>query len=189
MFGAAQNRILFFVTFSAFISLTGAGLPGFTEDANSVLGPSARDLGKAESLFIKGHGALDKRNLKGAEACYRKAIELNPGDSRYHRQLAMLLLQEGRGHEAEREALCATKADPSDWKSFIALGRVYHAANRIDEEVTVYKKILAILPAEEKEVRAKIEEFIRRDEESVKKERERLKKKKEFEEREFKNAY
>lgn len=159
------------------------------DEATAALGPDEKVSEKADQLFEKGHKALDKRDLRGAENFYRKAISVNPSDSRYHRQLSLLLLTEGRGHDAEREALYATKLDPEDWKSRIVLGRIYHSENRIDEEVTLYKKMLAILPPEQKDLKAKIEDFIKKDEESVKREEERLKKKREWEEREFKNAY
>ncbi len=174
---------------SATVALAVSDLLVAAQDAKSVLGPTDKDVEKAEQLFAKGHRAFDNRDLKGAESLYRKAIEINGSESRFHRQLCLLLLAEGRGQEAEREALFATKADPGDWKSQLVLGRVYHAGNRIDEEVTVYKKVLAILPEDMKGLRSKLEEFIKQDEQSVKSEQSRLKKKKEWEEREFKNAY
>jgi len=154
-----------------------------------MLGPSDKDVQKAEQWFVKGHRALDKRDVRTAEACYRKAIDMNPEDSRYHRQLCLILLGEGRGHDAEREALYATKVDPDDWRAYLILGQVYHLGSRMDEEVTVYKKALTHIPAEEKEVRKQVQDFLKKDAESVKIEKEREKKKKEWEEKEFKNAY
>ncbi|GEM_PF-3306556 len=159
------------------------------DDEKAVLGPSDRDAAKADAAFEKGHRALDKRDLRGAEAWYRKAIELNPQEPRYHRQLSLLLLTESRGQQAEREALYATKLDPEDWRSLIALGRVYHMENRMDEEVTTYKKVLQVLPPDEKEMRLKIEDFLKRDELAQKAAAERARKKKEWEERQFKDAY
>lgn len=177
------------VVLGACVAMFATPIPAYADQATSALGPDEKSVKKADELFEKGHHALDNRDLKGAESLYRKAIELNPSESRYHRQLCLLMLTESRGHEAEREALYATKADPSDWKSFLVLGRVYHFMNRIDEEVNTYKKTLAILPKDEKDIREKIQDFIKKDEEQVKKEQERIKKKKEWEEREYKNAY
>jgi tetratricopeptide (TPR) repeat protein len=190
LFRLANPRTIAPAALSIAVILAAFASPAFCEEEEeAVLGPNSKDIEKAEQLFQKGHRALDKQDLRGAEALYRKAIELNPHDSRYHRQLVLILLTERRGHEAEREALYAHKSDPTDWKSTLVLGRVYHEENRIDEEVTLYKKLLKTLPEEQTELRAKVLAFIKKDEESVKKEKERLKKKKEWEEREFKNAY
>lgn len=190
MFRLLNSRTIASAALSSAVVLSAISAPAFSDDeAESALGPSDKDIEKAEQFFDKGHRALDRRDLKGAETFYRKAIELNPHESRYHRQLVLILLTERRGHEAEREALYAHKSDPTDWKSTLVLGRVYHEENRIDEEVTLYKKLLKTLPPEQIELREKVLAFIKKDEESVKKEAERLKKKKEWEEREFKNAY
>ena len=189
MSGKAQFKLAASIAVSLVALMLVPSLPVLADGADEALGASDKEMQKAEAWFIKGHRALDKRDVRGAEACYRKAIELDPSESKFHRQLCLLLIGEGRSHDAEREALYATKVDPTDWKAYLVLGQVFHLGNRIDEEVTVYKKALAYIPKEEKNVREKVEDFIKKDEESVKKEKERLKKKKEWEEREYKDAY
>lgn len=144
---------------------------------------------KAEAYFEKGHRALDDKKVVLAESCYRKAIQLEPGEARYHRQLAFVLLNTGRGQEAEREARIAMHLDDKDWKSYIMLGKIMHAQGRIDEEVAIYQKAIKIMPAEEQALKDKLAAYIKADEAAKKAAIEKNKKKQEEEERKYKNAY
>ncbi len=136
---------------------------------------------KAQKCFNKGHEALNKGEAARAEGLYRKAIKLHPDDPRYHRQLALLLVNLNRGQEAEREALLALSLDPEDWRTMLALGSFYHLQKRYDEEVEIYKKVLDHVPAAQQTIKERIERFLDRDREARAKSSEMVRKQKEHE--------
>jgi tetratricopeptide (TPR) repeat protein len=118
---------------------------------------------KAESLFLKGHEALNSGDVRKAEKLYRKAIALNPEAARYNRQLAIILAYQHRGQEAERCILYALQADPEDWRSLITLGTFYSAQDRLHEQAEIYKKALKLIPEGKKydSVRNQLSGFIK----------------------------
>jgi Flp pilus assembly protein TadD len=144
---------------------------------------------RAEMFFAKGHKALDAKNLAAAESFYQKAVELNPNEGRYHRQLAIVFAKMMKGQRAEREALIAQSIDPEDWRTKLILGTIYHLEKRIDEEVAVYKKVLVLLPPEQAATKAKLEAFIAKDEATVKRLKEAAARRKEADENKYKNVY
>jgi len=150
---------------------------------------SDKEANRAEALFNKGHRSLNHKNFVGAENLYRKAIAMNPGEPKYHRQLGLLLLGEGRVQEAEREVRFALDNDQNEWRSLVLLGQIMHAQGRAEEEVYTYNKVLKLLPPEESDLRSRIQTFLAQRAQGVKKRAEIAKRKKEFEEREFSRAY
>src|SRR5207302_1470918 len=103
----------------------------------------------------------------------------DPDEGRYHRQLGLVLMMQSRGQEAEREFAIAMHADPEDWRAMLAMGNLFHAEKRYDEEAAAYKKVIKILPADQSALKQKLEKFIAADEANVKKATEIAKKKKE----------
>lgn len=144
---------------------------------------------KAAISFAKGHKALDEKNPQAAEAFYRKAVELNPGEPRYHRQLAIILTKLNKGQQAERECLIAQSLDPEDWRTKLVLGTIYHLERRFDEEVEVYRKVLTLLPEDQKVMKEKLTAFIEKDEASERRRKEFAARKKEQDEKQYKNVY
>jgi tetratricopeptide (TPR) repeat protein len=144
---------------------------------------------KAEALFKKGHDALDHKHLEVAEKCYRKAIELEPTQGKFHRQLSLLLLRERRLPEAERECRIDTTDNPDDWRGFVLLGRILHMQRRFDEECAIYKKAIAVLPSDQKQLKTDMQNFIDTDTAAVKKEADVKRLRKELEEEQYKDLY
>ena len=175
---------------TALIFATLAGVDALATGKSSACSSiSARDIAKADALFAKGHKAVNKKNGQAAEQYYRKAIELNPSEARYHRQLAFLLTSMSRAQEAEREARWATATDPQDWRSRIVLGNIYHCQGRIDEEVALYKQTLELLPEEQKDVAKALKSFINKQQIADNQAKEKEKHKRELEEAQFKDQY
>jgi len=147
-----------------------------------------RQARKADAIFEKGHRALDEGKGTEAEKLYREAIELNPEEPRYHRQLALLLTDARRGQEAEREALLAVGLDPEDWRSLLVLGRIYHLMGRYREENNLYKKATELMPAEEKPLKDRIKKAMSANELELKKALEKERKRHEESEAAFKKS-
>jgi tetratricopeptide (TPR) repeat protein len=175
-----------FIRQSAFIGpalalvLVTAGLSTPSAQAAKLL-PEQR----AEFFFDRGHKALDAKDGKEAEKCYRKAIELNPNEGRYHRQLGMVLMNLNRGQEAERELAIAVNMDPNDWKSLLLQGTIAHSQKRFEVETKLYKKVISLLPPHHGPLKAKLEKFIVDDEQLAKKTAEIARKKKEAEDKQY----
>lgn len=150
---------------------------------------SAKDPDKAEAFFLKGHKALDNKDGAKAEECYRKAVELNPGEARYHRQLAVLLVKLDRVQEAEREVLIAKHLDNADWRTLLVLATIYHMEKRYDSEVAQYRRVVTMLPPDQKPLQDKLQAYIKTDEIASRREADIEKRKKELEEAPYKNAY
>ena len=72
-----------------------------------------------EYLYTTGvcHEWKGKSNWKQAEAYYRKALELAPGQAQFHHKLGSLLQQEGRFQEAIPEYQKAISLDPGQFIS------------------------------------------------------------------------
>lgn len=135
-----------------------------------------RQIARAEALFKKGHNAYDKGKALDAEELYREAIEINPGESRYHRQLAVLLTAMSRAQEAEREALLATHCDPDDWRSLLMLAEIWKRQGRAAEAIDLYDHALRKLPPEEKAVADHVKKMKAQTEQILNAEREEHKK-------------
>lgn len=144
---------------------------------------------KAEAYFQNGHRALDKRYGLKAERLYRKAIELNPSECRYHRQLALLLTTMSRGQEAEREACLAVSSDPEDWRSKLVLANIYHLEGRISEEIQLYKQVIDLLPKDQKDLQSKLSSLVAKQLIAERQSQENAKQKREKEESLFKGEY
>ena len=150
---------------------------------------SDRAAKKADAIFEKGHKAFDNRKVLKAEELYRKAIEVNPTEARYHRQLCLLLVAMDRGQEAEREAHIALNIEPDDWRTMIVLGNIFNREKRYEEELQIYRKAAKLVPDKEKATRQKLLEHVRKGELAMKEEADREKRKIESEEAEYRNRY
>lgn len=170
------------------IALPCASLPGWSK-IKSERSPSEGDIAKAEAMFAKGHKAFDQQNVRKAEEFYRQAIQLNPREARYHRQLCLLLTHMRRGQEAQREALVAMSIEPNDWRSMILLGSLYNLEKRYDEEILIYRRAVAAMPDSEKAVRERLQKRIAHGELSMKQQVERERRRRELEEAEYRKWY
>jgi serine/threonine-protein kinase len=83
----------------------------------------------------------------GAEAAFRRAIELNPGDAFAHHELGQLRMRQGRFEEAlasERQALLL---DPLNSRYQSGLGEMYFHSGRYDEAVEELERVHASHPS------------------------------------------
>jgi DNA-binding winged helix-turn-helix (wHTH) protein/TolB-like protein len=81
-----------------------------------------------------------KWDYSGAEAAFRKSIDLAPGSVEAHVAYAQFLTGLGRFQEAEREAHKAAELDPFSWSANLVVNEVYFFARRYSEAAEGFEK-------------------------------------------------
>jgi tetratricopeptide (TPR) repeat protein len=126
-----------------YMSMRDAGpiVQGFVEQALRLdpdLGPAYA--ARAQSRF------LQQWDWAGAEADYKRAIELSPGDGSIHDRYSEFLSCLGRHDEALREGRLALDLSPLDIGTRARYGQALIFARRFDEAEAFLRKSLAIFP-------------------------------------------
>jgi len=83
---------------------------------------------------------------RGAEASYRRALELAPGNAVMLRQAGVLALYLGRLDEAIGFYRRAVEQDPLSANAYHNLGNALHATGRLGEAEAAYRKALELSP-------------------------------------------
>ena len=83
----------------------------------------------------------------GAEAGYRRTIELDPSFVEAHLELAVLLSGLGRSAESIAEAKIAQQLDPLSIPAVQVVGHVYYIARQYDQAITQYRQMAELEPA------------------------------------------
>jgi serine/threonine protein kinase/Tfp pilus assembly protein PilF len=108
----------------------------------------ALDASLSEAHVSLGVCALNyDREWAVAEREFRRALELNPDNSRAHQEYSALLLCMNRIDEAIREAQRGAELDPLSAVTSVLLSRSLYFARRYDDAIDVLKKALEIDPA------------------------------------------
>ncbi len=84
---------------------------------------------------------------RAADASYRRALELAPGNAEVLRPAGALALTLGQVDEAIRLTRRAVEQDPLSSSSYAALGHAYRAAGLIDESCGAFRKALELAPS------------------------------------------
>jgi eukaryotic-like serine/threonine-protein kinase len=82
----------------------------------------------------------------GAEASFRRAIEINPGHAPAHHWYSLYLSTRKRHPESLREIMKAREVDPLSIIINQNVGRAYHNARRYDEAIEQYQRTLGMGP-------------------------------------------
>ena len=112
---------------------------------------ATRALQLDESL-AKGHMALGQVRMlfewdwTGAEASFRRAIELNPGLALAYHWLSLFLSTRNRHQESIEAIQRARELDPLSLIINQNLGRAYHLAGQYDQAIEHYHRTLALEP-------------------------------------------
>ena len=96
------------------------GLP-FAGARQTALPAATQPLPGVADAVNKGFDLLSRNDAAGAEAAFRKAIDLQPELAMAHRGLGMALRARGQDEAALRELEVATRLDPSDADAHYAL--------------------------------------------------------------------
>jgi TolB-like protein len=107
-------------------------------ELDEMLGEAHHALGSVKAFY--------ERDRPGAEREYKRAIELNPGNSRAHTLYALLLGRLGRHEEALAEAQRARELDPFSLVMNRNVGIIYYFARRYEEAIEEFRKVIEMDP-------------------------------------------
>jgi len=107
----------------------------------------ALDPRASEAHTILGHiKFFSDWDFKGAEAEYRRGLELNSGNASAHHFYGVMLMFTGRLNEAIEQSRAAQVLDPLSQTNSTALGLAYLYAGRTDQAFEAARKALEIAP-------------------------------------------
>lgn len=130
-------------------------MPAFTKARPFEILPKIRSLAQKalelDSALAEPHVDLAYTNFldkdwPGAEAEFRKGLELGPGDAFAHRWYATYLSTVGRLQQALAESKTSQQLDPVSPYVSYGTARILYMMRRYDESVAEYKKTLALDP-------------------------------------------
>lgn len=106
------------------------------------------DSGMAEAYAASGYVKfrLDW-DWDGAEADFKKAIELKPAYATAHEWYALYLAVRGRQEEALREIKLAYELDPLSSSVNTGMARIYHFSNELEKALSQIQRTLKIDPS------------------------------------------
>ena len=89
---------------------------------------------------------LHDRDWRGAEASYRRALELAPGNAMVLHRVSLLAGLTGRLEEAITLARRAVEQDPLSAASYFFLGTILWSADRHEDAIAALRKSLELAP-------------------------------------------
>jgi len=118
--------------------LPGGSSPRIERESRS---PTDRD-----RFYNYGVGLLIQRDFRGAEAAFRKVIQIDPTYLEGYVSLARTFLEEGHLMEALEQLRKAESLDPTYFKSHYFLGLVYKGLGRYDEALKRLHSVARLFP-------------------------------------------
>ena len=103
-------------------------------------------LTQAEALFVEGNGRINAGDAKGAEACFRQALALEPNFSEALANLGHVQELDGRITAAEACYRRAIDISPDIIQVHLNLGVLLMNSKRFAEAEAVYHRVLLLAP-------------------------------------------
>lgn len=97
----------------------------------------------AEAYAARGHVKWKQRDWSGAEADFKRSIELNPNYSYVHLFYAIFLSYNGRFEEGLKEAKRSAELDPYSIPIVANYGYLHYVARRTDEALAIGRRAVA----------------------------------------------
>ncbi len=97
----------------------------------------------AEAYSSRGHVRWKERDWSGAEADFKRSIELNPNYAYVHLFYAIFLAYNGRMDEGIAESKRATEIDPYSIPIVANHSYLHYVAHRTDEAIVIGKRAVA----------------------------------------------
>ncbi|MGE3332030.1 MAG: tetratricopeptide repeat protein [Rhodospirillaceae bacterium] len=133
-----------------------AGLPSAVKNRAERRAETANKMPAAVQEFVNtfnaGLEAQRAGNLTLAEACYRKAEEMNPNDAMLLNNLGVCLYEQKKTAEAIEVHKKAIKLDPSRPMAYNNLGVELNSMERHEEALAAFKKAVEIQPINPKAI-------------------------------------
>lgn len=102
---------------------------------------------EATDYYQQGMTLLyQRKDLKGAEAAFRKVIELNPNNAKAHYRLGVALIQQNKLEEAIAEYRQAIRIDPNDAAAHNDLGLALTLQGKLEEAITELRQAIRLNP-------------------------------------------
>jgi TolB-like protein/Tfp pilus assembly protein PilF len=131
--------------------MLGRGTPQYRQNMEKAKQAAAEalrldtDLSEAHTSMAFIHYIYDW-DWKAAEQEFRRALELNPSDSRAHLWYSLYLASMGRADEAHQEATAAFTLDPLSPNAAANIGWVDYLARRYDDANSEFQQALSVDP-------------------------------------------
>jgi superkiller protein 3 len=125
--------------------------------------PSFMTQASADEYLEQGIRLFQSGDFQGAEAAFRKAIQLNPNDAEAHNILGIVLfVQQGKLEEAITEFRQTIRIDPNDANAHKNLGAALYRQDKLEEAIAELKlaRVLFIAQGKTQEV-SQIDQWLR----------------------------
>jgi len=110
-----------------------------------------RLLAKSPSLapaqYLLAASEIQLGNLDAATKASRRAVQLEPGNARFHFQYAQIARSQGNLGEAVRVLTEAIAIIPGDWPLYHLLGMILFEKRKYEDAETIYRRALEQWPA------------------------------------------
>jgi len=135
--------------FQFLLALAYLSVQRYTEAISELekLVPVRPDSGRVQFFLAGSYKSIG--DFKKAEACYRRAIQLEPQEPIYYRDLGSLLKKQDPAHLAEAKQLLnkALALDPSDEETKLDLASCLEKEGKLEEAVTLLEQVIVANPA------------------------------------------
>jgi tetratricopeptide (TPR) repeat protein len=98
-----------------------------------------RNPNDAEAWAALGFAYMGAKRVREAEDALRRALTIKPGISAWHRDLGVVLANQGNPSGARAEYAQAARLDPHDATAWINLGNLERRQNRPDAALSAYR--------------------------------------------------
>ncbi|MDD5249700.1 MAG: tetratricopeptide repeat protein [Rhodocyclaceae bacterium] len=112
-------------------------------DAATAASPPDASRRQAEACKDRGNAHLANGELDAALACYRQAVDIDPGYAEGHNNLGAALLQQGRNDEAIACCRRALALKPDLVQPHVNLGNAYKNQGRKDQAIACFHAALS----------------------------------------------
>ncbi len=85
-------------------------------------------------------------DAEGAEACFRRAVQLSPNSGEMRQHFAMFLASRRRLPDAMQQMQSAVALDPASLQAQAALGMIWHYARSNDQAERIFREVLTADP-------------------------------------------
>jgi Flp pilus assembly protein TadD len=101
---------------------------------------------EAETLFFQGTRCMETGDVTGAEACFRKALQITPDFAEAYANLGLLLDRQGITDTAEVYYRQSIELNPTYSETHLNLGALLANKKRFGEAEAAYKQAIALRP-------------------------------------------
>ena len=101
---------------------------------------------RADIIADMGYAQEQAGDEDAAITSYRRSLQIDPGSALAHSNLGAILTRQGAIKEAEEHLAAALSSDPAMFTALMNLAMVHDAADRRDEVIATYDRILQTQP-------------------------------------------